>query len=82
MHLIDEIKDDRDTLVVDAEILQVTDQLSPGKIDLGKALGGAVLVWRKQARFNPFIQHLGIDARPQNEFVRFHDHTSMAWRGL
>jgi hypothetical protein len=57
-------------------------QLSSGKIDFGKALAGAVPLWSQQARFNPFVQHLGIDPRLQDKFVRFHDHASMAWRGL
>jgi hypothetical protein len=82
MKLVNKVKDDRDAFVVDAELLQVVDQMSSGEIDLGKVLGGVGPVGCEPARLNPLAQHVGIDPRLQDEFERFHGHASMACRGL
>jgi hypothetical protein len=34
VELIDETEDDRDAVVIDAKLLQVSDQVSPGQIDV------------------------------------------------
>jgi len=58
MKLVNKVKDDRDAFVVDAELLQVVDQMSSGEIDLGKVLGGVDPVGCEPARVNPLVSTL------------------------
>jgi hypothetical protein len=82
MNLIDQVENDRDAVVIDAEILQISDQVSSGEIDAGKSLARGLSVRDQPASFDPLVEHLLIQPCVMDNPVRCHDHTSMAWRGL
>ena len=50
VQLIDEVENDRDSVVIDPQVLQIVDQLHPGKIDFGKMPPFAVVARRQPAQ--------------------------------
>ena len=62
MHLIDQIKDDRNAVVIDAQIvLEIADQMAASEVDVGKVLRVAVAPWEQPAGLDPRFQHLHLD---------------------
>jgi hypothetical protein len=82
VHLIDEIENDWDSLVIDPELLQIFDQLRSREIDLRKAAIACVLARHEPTRPQPMIQRFDIDPCLQDKFAGVHGYTSIAWRGL
>jgi hypothetical protein len=82
MELIDEIKDDGHCLIVDPQILQISDQLRSRDINLRKAAAFSVLTLAKPARLQPMVKRFNIDPCLHDKFTRLHGYISIAWRGL
>src|SRR6185295_2417145 len=82
VQLIDQVEDDADALVVDADVaLQVLDQAHPGEIDLGELLQTLLGARGQPAGRHPGFQHIGLDACADEKLAVFHAHASI-WRGL
>src|SRR3981081_715591 len=82
VQLVDEIEDDRNSVVVGPQGLQIENQLHPGEIDFGYGPASAVGARPRPAGVDPGLERLGLEVRIQEKFARFHAHTPIASRGL
>src|SRR5258708_7927644 len=83
VHLIHQMKDDVDAVVVDAEIgFQVPDEMCPRNVHVGEVRAGGGLLWNEPPLFEPEIQRLHLEARTAQELLPVHDHDVLSSRGL
>jgi len=76
--LINKVEDNRDALLVDAQILsQILNQLRSRKINFRKLPSIAVQPWGQPSRLDPHLQQFGAEACSQKEFTAVQDHASM-----
>ena len=73
VQLIDEVKDDANTLVVDPEVtLQIVDQLRPRHISLGEMLSFIFSTAHQPTGRNPGLQRFGFKVSATKKFAMFH----------
>src|SRR5436309_1969783 len=73
MQLIDKIKDDGNAFVVHPQVvLEVADEMRPGKINLGKLERMTVSLRQKPSGLHPCVQHLRLNPRLREKFARLH----------
>jgi hypothetical protein len=82
VHLIEQIEDDRNTLIIHSEVLQVVDEPRSGEVDIGEIALRAILARQQPAGRDPRLQALRIQPRLHDEFARFHRYAPVARRAL
>src|SRR5262245_267022 len=70
MHLIDQMQDDGDPFIIDAEVLtQITNELRARQIDVREHQLRLGLRWHEPAGFDPSLQHMVFNAGPNQKFL-------------
>ena len=71
MHLVDQVQNDRDGLVIDAEILtQVVNELRSGEVDVGEHGLGVGLRRNEPAGGDPCLQRVLVQTGAEKEFLQ------------
>src|ERR1700747_3183684 len=83
VELINEMENDIDTFIVDAEIaLEIADQMGPGDVGIGELHLGGRLVGNEPLMLEPDLQRLHLEADTGQELLLVHDHDVPSSRGL
>src|SRR5258708_3050398 len=83
VQLIQEMQNDRDTLVVYPEIyLEILDQPRPREVGVREVKCRSAGDGQQPFRFNPGVQCQSVKVRSTDEFLGLHRHTPMDCRGL